>query len=211
VRIGIEDTRKEVAPAEAEPFDALAPNAGTGRIGILVRVSYWRRRGCELNAEQRAVAKNIQFMGRCARSLRLESTRSIYMGKNTEAAERLHLGEAVEHAVAAMRVLRSAITDVDLTVKALQGVDCRQIAEQMTFGSGELDRGDYKQSQRTGSGNSGRDAADLVVIGYRDDFETLPRGGGDDGFRGGCDILNVMAAQVAVDMEVGPYKARAPG
>src|SRR5436309_1686276 len=98
------------------------------------------------------------------------------MGENTEAAKSVKLVQAVEHAITAMRVLCSPVTDVDLPVKALQGINRWQIAQQMALGSRKLDRGNHEQSKMPGGGHRGRDTTDLIMIGYSDDLKALLSG-----------------------------------
>src|SRR5947207_4591639 len=125
MRVGVEDTCEELVRATPESLDAFAPYAGPGRVGILGGVADRRCCGRKLDTKQCGVTKDVELMRRCAGILRLEPTRTIHMGENTEAAESLEFVQAVKHAIAAMRVLRTSVTDVDLTVKALQGFDRR--------------------------------------------------------------------------------------
>src|SRR5438067_13573998 len=68
----------------------------------------------------------------------------------------------------------------------------------------KLDRGNQEQSLLTCGGDAGRNTTDLVVVRYSDDFEALLGGRRHDRFRRGRRVLNVMAAEIAVNVEIGP-------
>ena len=133
------------------------------------------------------------------------------MRQHGEPAERLKLVEAVEHGIAATRVGRSAVNDVQLRVEALQVLVIWQIAEQVSLGRRKLHCGNNENVSRLGSCQGWRDSIYLIVVSDRDNLQPVFCCRRNDCFRGSARILDVVTSDHAMYMQIGANESCSSG
>ena len=133
------------------------------------------------------------------------------MRQHGEPTERLKLVEAVEHGIAATRVGRSAVNDVQLRVEVLQVLVIWQIAEQVSLGRRKLHCGNNKNANGLGGCQGWRDSIYLIVVSDRDNLQPFFCCRRNDCFWGSARILDVVTSGHAMYMQIGANESCSSG
>lgn len=103
---------------------------------------------------------------------------------------------------------RPSIGDLQAVEEALKGVGGRRVAEKVALRCGEFDARDDEDAFGPARFDGRRDIADLVVVGDRQDRQTLLLGQPDDGGRRGCRIGHIVRRPVRMHVKIATEESR---